>query len=242
MKTVLAVLIVCVCLFAGFIAFVLGGTKVVEHGAHGPFTIGEDKAVTAQTLRGLKVWSPDVLPPPRPLLESPTYADLARIFGKDEGVMVGFGVARSFPTRLEFEGDALSAVWPVASPKDWSNPNPGYDAADEAELAFQSRLAIGMSRERVFRIVEQSGKEIDIIVRGHVAGERRFRDLPFAEREVDQGYADFVFGKSGWAFRGLKDAVWYRFFREPHTSLVKLFFDEGKLVRIEHYHTPFELP
>ncbi|WP_299873117.1 hypothetical protein [uncultured Sulfitobacter sp.] len=220
----------------------LGTTKVVERGSHGPFTIGEDKAVSAQTLRQLGLWPPRAIAPHRPWLDSPDFAELERVFGADEGIMVGFGVASSFPTRLEFEGDTLVAYWPVETPKTWSNPNPGYDEAEEAILAFQDRIAIGMSRENVFRSVAQSGQEIGTAVRGHVAGERRFRDLPFAEREVDQGYADFVFGKSGWAFRGLKDAVWYRFFREPHTSLVKLFFDEGTLVRIEHYQTPFELP
>ncbi len=241
MKYVLAVLVVCATLFGVFVYIVLGTTTVVERGAHGPFTIGEDKAVSAQTLRQLGLWPPRAIAPHRPWLDSPDFAELERVFGADEGIMVGFGVASSVPTRLEFEGDTLVAYWPVETPKTWSNPNPGYDEADEAILAFQDRIAIGMSRENVFRSVAQSGQEIGTAVRGHVVGAQRYRPVPLDELAADSEYSDFVMSKSSWEFDGLKSAVWYSLLKEPYYSRVRLYFEDDKLVRVEHWHGPLRI-
>lgn len=241
MKTILAVLFICVCLFSGYVAFILGGRTIVDRGSYGPFTIGEEKAVSAQTLRQLQAWPPKAIAPHREWRDSPNFAELERVFGKDEGILVSFAARGSIPTQLEFEGDTLVKYWPNFTPKTFPYQPPQHKAAYEAFFAFQERLEIGMTRESVFRILAQSRKEIGTSVSAGVAGWQRFERMSQDERAADPTYADFVYSKSGWNFDGLRSLVWYSNQKEPFYSIVSLYFDNDRLVRVEHRHGPVRL-
>lgn len=241
-KIILAVLIMFSIAVVMLVLFIIGGTKVVKTGSYGPFTIGEEKSQSAATLEHLGVWPPQSAPFHNTLLKAPTIAELQRIFSEDNGIVVWFGQSAGVPMHLEFARDTLDRMWPTFAPKTWSNPNPGYDAIDDAMLSFQNQIAIGMSRSDVFERIASQDTGLTAYVSTHVAREDTFRDLSYEQAQDDPSYSEFVYEQRGWRFTGLDHLLWYSGFATPFYSRVSLFFDREKLARIEHFHGPIELP
>lgn len=222
--------------------FILGGTKVVTTGPYGPFTIGEEKSRSAATLERLDVWPPQSAPFHDTLLEAPSTTELQRVFSEDNGIVVWFGQSFGVPMRLEFAGDTLARMWPTFAPKTWSNPNPGYDAIDDAMLSLQDQITIGISRSDVFEWIASHDAGLAAYVSTHVARADTFRDLTYEQLQGDPSYSEFVYEQSGWRFTGLDHLLWYSGFATPYYSRVSLFFERERLARIEHFHGPTELP
>lgn len=241
-KTILAVLAMISIAVVMLVMFIIGGTKVVTTGSYGPFTIGEEKSRSAATLEHLGVWPPQSAPFHNTLLEAPSIAELQRVFSEDNGIVVWFGQSFGVPMRLEFAGDTLDRMWPNFAPRTRSNPNPGYDAIDDAMLSFQNQITIDMSRGDVFERIASQDTGLTAYVSTHVARADTFRDLSYEQLQDDQSYSGFVYEQSGWRFIGLDHLLWYSGFATPYYSRVSLFFDREKLARIEHFHGPTELP
>ncbi|WP_028956093.1 hypothetical protein [Sulfitobacter sp. 20_GPM-1509m] len=241
-KKILALLVLFSTVVVMLVLFIIGGTKVVSTGSYGPFTIGEEKSRSASTLERLGVWPPQPVPFHNTLLEAPTIAELQRIFSEDNGIVVWFGQSAGVPMRLEFAGDTLDRMWPTFEPRRGSNPNPGYDAIDDAMLSFQNQIAIGISRNDVFERIASQDTGLTAYVSTHVVREDTFDDLSYEQAQVDPSYSGFIYEQRGWRFTGLDHLLWYSGFATPHYSRVSLFFDREKLARIEHSHGPIELP
>lgn len=242
LKTTLLILLTIICLFAALFWFAVGGTKVVRSGTYGPFTIGEEKATSVETLRSIQAWPARAIPSHDTLLESPDVSELERNFSLDEGIVVWFGGPVGNPMRLEFDEDVLVRAWPIFPPRTGSNPNRGYDEIDDAMLALQENIEVGMSRSDAFKHISEGAGVMKNFVSAHVADFEGFGTLFYEELQSDAAYSNYVFSKSAWEFRGLERKPWYSFFTDPHYSVVRLFFVDDKLIRIDHLHAPFEMP
>lgn len=212
----------------------VGCTKTIDSGSYGPFKIGDSKTECLTKLDAAGIRYVEPLPFQDLYFNHPTAEDLAKLNSSD-GIMIWID-QHPWPLRIEFVNNVVSNTWPDFKP----NPNaPAYmKNAEEQLTVLKSLIKIGDSRAKSFSVLISFGRYHSIAVANYLAGAEQFRLSP-GSYDIDKNdYRSFLLLQDKWKFEGLNDMGWYNAFYSRFT----FYFVDGKLVKIEHWRFPFELP
>lgn len=189
-------------------------THVIAHGGLGPFLIGEDKQQVLETLRAEGIHNIALVSAYRDAFDV-TDGDAEDLIRTSEGILVRAGDLPD-PLRIEFAGPTVVHVFGGAS-----------------ELAtLRAKLAAGQSRDAVITTLRSETRRFGLKIEAYVPqGETVALPLaPEARRRV--------LGENHWRFDAAPALCGF----EAFYSQVELIFEGDRLVRLEHFCFPFELP
>lgn len=212
-------------------------TRTVNSGSYGPFQIGESKVAVLKTLEERHIFYVEPEPTPEIRIENPSRAAYER-FSNEDGILVWLQ-EYPFPLRIEFANGVVAKTWPQVE----RNPNSPPDMQEvQIELKrLQSLIVPGTPRTEVYDRLANFHTPFPLSVGNFVPGYQKFRVKGFSGTPMTHWTDEFralLMRTDTWKFEGLKELVWYT----PYYSTVTLRFRGGKLIRIEHFRFPFEVP
>lgn len=220
---------------------VTGCKSEITSGAYGPISIGQSKLEALAALTAHGIWRIGSVLYHGRYINNPTHDDLVKNFSDEAGIQVRIG-GYPHPLRIEFIDNLVSKTWP--NYQSYTPLDPELIIKFREMKRLQKLIKSGFTRDAVFGGISKFETRFLQEVRNFVVGENQFREIPPANKvdANDLEYQKLVLFNDGWRFSGLKEEVWYEPILSPVESTVTVYFRNGRIERIEHWHLPVELP
>jgi hypothetical protein len=207
-------------------------TNEISSGSYGPFSIGEGKLTALGKIEKItSIRSIEPIPQNEIYLENP---DLTSIHAVDvnDGVLVWLG-HHPWPLRIELRDNVVVNKWGMSDQCRASQPQINLACSEVKRLA--SKVDIGATRTDFYKIIISFDTKLSKQVGNFVVGLQNFR---IGKDNSEQAYRELILSNDAWQFEGLKELSKYK---NPFYSQVTLYFHEGRLIKVKHWSSPYEM-
>ena len=212
-------------------ALILSGcTRTVDVGQYGPFYIGESKPSVLDKILKMNI-KPAPIKYKKLFIDKPSQKDLQKL-DNDDGILVWLDKL-PFPLRIVLDRNLVVKTW-GSREKCIASVEKMNIACNEIRR-LDNTINVGMSREDVYKSLLRFDTKLLMQVGNFVVGYQEYRT---GKNTSKNGYNALLLSKNAWTFTGLKELLWFGQFY----SKVTVVFKDDKLVKIEHWGFPFELP